>query len=404
MRILVHDFGGYPYPIQLSRSLARRGHEVLHAYCGSLTTTPGGNFSYRDDDPPAFRISRIDLSRPLNKFSFVTRWRQENAYGRLAAQELTRFHPDVVISANTPLDAQRTLLHTSRQLGIPFIFWVQDLLGVAADRILRKKLPGVGALAGTYYLRLEQSLLQQSSAVVLITDDFRPIMQVWSVPEERLFTVENWAPLDALPAKPKGNAWAEAHGLTDKTVFMYSGTLAMKHDPSLLLQLALHFRSHPHVRIVVVSQGPGAAWLQARKQELALDNAIIVGFEPFDRISDVHGAADVLVAVLEPVAGVFSVPSKVLAYLCAARPLLLAMPPENLTSRIVRENAAGYVVPPTDVDAFLTSADTLLADSGLRAAMAANARTHAERTFDIERITDAFEHIILANRVAHAAA
>ncbi len=404
MRIFVHDFGGYPYPIQLSRSLARRGHEILHAYCGSLTTTPGGNFSYREDDPPSFRISRIDLDRPLNKFAFITRWRQETEYGRLAARELAQFRPDLVISANTPLDAQRTLLRTSRRLGIPFVFWVQDLLGVAADRILRKKLPLVGAPTGRYYLRLEQSLLQQSTAVVLITDDFRPILRQWSVPEERLFTVENWAPLDALPVRPRANPWAEAHGLTGKTVFMYTGTLAMKHDPGLLLRLALHYRHAPQVRVVVVSQGPGADWLTARRQEHALDNLIVLPFEPLERIPDVHGAADVLVAVLEPDAGVFSVPSKVLAYLCASRPLLLAIPPENLAARIVQSRSAGLVASPTDVQAFLANADRLLANPGLRARMGASARTYAEQTFNIERITDAFERVIFEHRTIHAAA
>ena len=47
MRILVHDYAGHPFQVQLSRALAQRGHDVLHAYCASLQTTPisaGGSY------------------------------------------------------------------------------------------------------------------------------------------------------------------------------------------------------------------------------------------------------------------------------------------------------------------------------------------------------------------------
>ena len=30
MRIVIHDYGGYPFTAQLARSLAGRGHEVLY--------------------------------------------------------------------------------------------------------------------------------------------------------------------------------------------------------------------------------------------------------------------------------------------------------------------------------------------------------------------------------------
>ena len=37
MRILVHDFSGHPFQMQLSRELARRGHDVLHVDCASYS-------------------------------------------------------------------------------------------------------------------------------------------------------------------------------------------------------------------------------------------------------------------------------------------------------------------------------------------------------------------------------
>ena len=41
MRILVHDYSGHPFQVELSRELARRGHEVTHSYCEAYVSGKG---------------------------------------------------------------------------------------------------------------------------------------------------------------------------------------------------------------------------------------------------------------------------------------------------------------------------------------------------------------------------
>ena len=396
MRILVHDFGGYPFPAQLSRSLARRGHTVLHTFCGSLQTTPQGALTPRRGDPESLTIESVRLDRPLEKFSYFTRWRQENRYGKLLVDVVDRFQPDVVLSGNAPLDAQQRLLRRCQQNGIRFAFWVQDLIGIASSKILRKKLPVLGALVGRYYVNVERTLLQQSDSVVLITDDFRSLVMQWGVHESAIHVIENWAPIDEIPVRARDNAWSKAHDLVGRKCLLYSGTLGMKHNPDLLLRLAMHFRDRDDIRVVVVSQGLGADWLAEKKREHGLENLQLLGFQPFEQMPDVFGSADILLAILEPDAGVFSVPSKVLAYLCAARPVLLAVPSENLAARIVSQQKAGLTVPPTDTAALVRAAEQLVDDEDLRRQLGRNARHYAEATFDIETITDTFEAALRA--------
>jgi glycosyltransferase involved in cell wall biosynthesis len=121
---------------------------------------------------------------------------------------------------------------------------------------------------------------------------------------------------------------------------------------------------------------------------------ILMPFQPFEDLPMILATGDVLLAILEPDAGVFAVPSKVLTYLCADRPLLLSVPFENLAARIVRDNNAGIVVPPSETKQFVDSAMTLLGDPGLRNSLAANGKAYAKRKFDIDKITDRFEAII----------
>ena len=391
LRIMVHDFAGHPFQVQLSRALANRGHEVCHAYCASLTTTPTGALSIMEGDPKSLTIKPLSLGEALEKYRFPKRWRQENEYGDILRDAIAGFRPDVVLSGNTPLDAQKKALKASRRRGIGFVHWAQDLIGLATHRLLNHKWHGAGALVGEHYLRMERSILRRSDAVVVISEDFVPTLAEWGVDAAAIEVIENWAPLDEVPLLERDNPWSLENDLSEGFRFVYTGTLGLKHNPDLLLQLAL---SRPDASVVVVSQGRGADWLLDRKAEMIVPNLRILGFQPFDRMGEVLSSADVLVAVLEPDADVFSVPSKVLTYLCAARPVLLAVPAGNLAARIVERNGCGIVVAPTDTDAFLDAASRLLRDADARDRMGTAARAYAERTFEIERITSRFERVL----------
>jgi glycosyltransferase involved in cell wall biosynthesis len=255
-----------------------------------------------------------------------------------------------------------------------------------------------GALAGRYYSALERRILRHSDAIVVITEDFRPILRRWGISMARVTAIENWAPIDDLPIRPQANAWSSAHGLDKKRVLLYSGTLGMKHNPALLLRLAERFRGDEGIRVVVITEGPGAEWLRGHVAAARLDNLLLLPYQPFEVLPDVLGAAEVLLAVLEPDAGVYSVPSKVLTYLCAGRPLLLAVPDENLAARIVARVGAGVVVSPTEPASFVDEAVGLLADEARRVESGQRARAYAEATFDLVRITDRFEGVLKSVR------
>ena len=394
MRIFIHDYAGHPFQIELSRSLAKRGHAVAHAYCASLVTTPRGSLERIPDDPDTLEIIPISLSEPLEKFKFIRRFRQENRYGRLAADQIAAFKPDVVLSGNAPLDSQRRLVKASRRAGARFVYWVQDLVGLATQRLLAGRWLGAGSAIGAHYARMERKLLRASDHAVVISEDFVPTLKSSGIDESRITVVENWAPLDEVPQMPRDNEWSREHGLSGILTFLYSGTLGLKHNPYLLLQLAVR---NPEAKVVVISQGLGAQWLAKNKLELEVENLEILPFQPYDRLPEVLASGDVLVAILEPDADIFSVPSKVLTYLCAARPLLLAVPVKNLAARIVERNSAGIVVAPTDVDEFLAGAARLAGDSEARAAMAGRARAYAEENFNIETITDRFEAVFASD-------
>jgi hypothetical protein len=79
--------------------------------------------------------------------------------------------------------------------------------------------------------------------------------------------------------------------------------------------------------------------------------------------------------------------------MCAERPLLLAAPPENLASRIVRRADAGIATQASAAD-FLEGANQLLSDRSRLAQYSTNARAYAEKHFSIDTICDEFIEVI----------
>ncbi len=396
MRIVVHDYAGHAFPISLSRALAARGHEVMHAFASSLQT-PRGELSNKPDDSPtlSFREIPMDPEYTRYKYSFRRRRNMEVRYGEAVARVIAEWKPDAVLSGNTPTETQEPISRAAIAGDGRFYYWVQDFYSLAVDRILRRKIPVAGAWVGAWYRHLDKRQFRRSSRIVAITGDFAPILtREFGVAADRISVVPNWAMIEDIPVLPKDNTWARLHSLHDKFVYLYSGTIGMKHNPALLLELARRNAENPDIRVVVVSEGIGADWLRREAAAADLTNLLILPYQPFADLPSVLATGDVLVGILEEEAGAFSVPSKTLSYLCAGRPLLLAIPTENLAARIVRDHQAGITVTPADIDGFLASADRLRTSPELRSSMAGNARAYAEEHFPIEKTAAIFDDIL----------
>jgi glycosyltransferase involved in cell wall biosynthesis len=177
---------------------------------------------------------------------------------------------------------------------------------------------------------------------------------------------------------------------------MYSGTLGMKHRPELLLSLARHLNNTREDALIVNAAGVGADWLREQTKDLSPDVFRLQPFQPYERLSEVMGAADVLIALLDSDAGRFAVPSKTLSYLCAARPILMAAPSVNQAAKVIRTSKAGLVVSPDSAESFVAAAREFMDRPDERMTHARQARLYAERNFNIRHITDRFLNLIQA--------
>jgi colanic acid biosynthesis glycosyl transferase WcaI len=390
VRILVHDYSGHPFQAQLSRALARRGHQVVHAYY-PMPGARTGAIETQPTDPANLSFQPVAGRSATKGQGLFNRPRHDIFYGRAIGRVARRVKADVVLSANTPLLAERLLMRAARGSGAAFVHWFQDAWAIWLSATARRRFGVLGIPVGYALHRLERSLLMGADAVVPISPMFRELIRGYGVPDSRITLIPNWAPIDEIVPVERHNSWSAEHGLDDTFVFLYAGALGIRHAPRLLLELGTALAD---TTVIVVSSSAEADNLGAEAARGDVSNIRVLPIQTYEALPNVLGTADVVLALLDRQGARISVPSKMLSYMAAGRPILAAMPVDSYAAQVLLESGSGVVVEPDDHTAWLAAAHELAADPDRRARMSADARAYAEAAFDIERITTQFETVL----------
>lgn len=390
MRVLVHDYSGHPFQAELSRELAARGHDVVHSSCPGYISGKG-----RLEADGQERITFETVGKPVaEKEGFVRRTLRETALGPVYIRHLRAVRPDVVLLSNTPVPTMVVAALYMAVARIPWVYWQQDVYSVAARNLAGDKAPAWWRLAAKVLGLGEKLASKLARDVVVIAESFVDVHEEWGT-AEKVTVIPNWAPLDEIVPTPRDNAWAREHGLDEGVNLVYSGTLGLKHNPLLLIELTKRVRElGEEARLVVVNTGPATELLrtEAARHDVPLT---LLPFQPYDRLPEVLGSADMLVVLLEKSAGAFSVPSKALSYLCAGRPVVGLMPEENLASQLLRSADCEVFEPDSSaIDRAAKWVVDVVGDESRTRALSLSTRGLAEAEFSRERCADSFESLL----------
>lgn len=399
MKVIVHDFSGHPFQAELSRKLADRGHDVEHVSAEQYVSGKG-HLEHQPGDASGLTFRSITLGQQFKKYSPLARLRWERAYAKAWIATLRTSPAEVVVACNLPLLSMYLFSRYATRANLPYVMWHQDIYSYAMADELRRRLPGPLARLGTRILvGLEARCARRAAHVVAIGDAFEEVYPEWKIPADRVSVIPNWAPLDKIFPVERLNPRSSDLFDDDADVrLVYAGTLGRKHNPQLLVELLSTVRANGvDAALAVVSEGEAADDLAeaGRTQDLPIR---VLPFQPADSLPDVLGSADVLVALLEPDATKFSIPSKVLSYMAAGRPILGLMPADN-PAAIDIDSSGGFVADPTGdgARAGATWLVTLSTDPAARAEIGVRTRNTAEEKFDVDKVASQFETIMGAS-------
>jgi colanic acid biosynthesis glycosyl transferase WcaI len=272
-----------------------------------------------------------------------------------SAAGLMARQPDVVLAVAPPI----TVGLSGRLVGLsrraPLVFNAQDIWPDGLIRMgkLRSR-PLIRALHG-----LERLTYASARRIVVLSEGMKDNLLKKMVPPDKIDVVPNWVDLDVIRPVEKQNSFRRELGLAGSFVVLFAGNLGFAAGLDSVLQAAYLLRQARDVAFLIVGEAPGS---RGASQELGLENMTFVTSQPADRLSEVFGAADVSLVPLRSGMGSLSVPSKTLAIMASARPVLAAVPPDSEVRRVVDEARCGRCVDPEDPAALAAVIEELRGD------------------------------------------
>jgi colanic acid biosynthesis glycosyl transferase WcaI len=290
--------------------------------------------------------------------------------------------PDIVFAVLQPLTVGVTLPLVARLKGARLVLNLQDLhpdaqirLGMIRNRGLIRLLKAIEARA-----------YRSCAALTVICEHFRQHALRHGAAPGRVFVIENWVDADRICPQPEGGRrFRQELGIGDQDfAVLWAGTLGHVSGVEVVVEAAAVLSSNRRIRFVIVGEGPLKERSEARARELALANVRFVPFQPESMLAAMQSSADVSLVTLAPTLAEVSVPSKVLAYFAAGRPVIAAVPQESETANLVRRAGAGVIVPAGDAAALAAAIEQLASDPE-----SAGRLGTAARSFAVEQLSAA---------------
>jgi colanic acid biosynthesis glycosyl transferase WcaI len=228
----------------------------------------------------------------------------------------------------------------------------------------------------------ERLVYRLADRIVVLSDGFRRALVARGVPQAKVEVVPVWLDPDEIRPSPRVNTWRREMGIEPGVqVILYAGTIGLVSGAMILLDVAARLQERSDALLLIVGEGKVRDDLEREARRCGLQNLRFLPFQPRARLSEVQATADVSVVTLAPGRGRTSVPSKILGYMAAGRPIVASVDEDADTASAVREGRCGLVTPPGDAAALADAIASLLDDPARREAMGRAGRCYFEGTY-----------------------
>ncbi len=301
--------------------------------------------------------------------------------------------PDVMIIETWPVCAASLGVLLARWWRVPVLYYVQDVYPEALERA---GLIRTGGLISRLCLGLDRGICLSSAKVIVIAEGVRQLLATSRrLPREHFMTIPNWVDAREIVPHPIDNSWRREQNIPgDVFVAMFAGTFGHVSGVDLLVEVAHQLRSRSDVLIVCLGEGIRKNAMLEACELRHLDNIRILPFQPRDRVAEVHSSANVLLLTMHPNSSDASVPSKLISYMAAGRPVICSAPPRTSGSQVVVQSGAGLITEPGDAIAIADAIEYLSSHRSEAECMGANARTYFEKHMTLDHAHRRFSMLL----------
>ena len=288
----------------------------------------------------------------------------------------TRGPFDVVVAVSPPITVAFAARLAALCHGCPMVLNVQDVfpdVAITVGALNSRQLIGLAR-------RLERTAYRAADAVTVLSTDLQENITTKVAGLSRppmVETIPNFVDTDNLRPLDRLTEYRRENRLGDRMVVMYAGNLGHSQSLDLVVEAARRHRNRDD--LVYVINGGGVRAEEITAVAGGLQNLIVIGYQPAERLAEVLATGDIHVVPLRTGLASASVPSKAYSAMAAGRPIIASVDQGTEVARMVADADAGLAVPPDDPDAFTAAVEYLAGDVELRTRMGVNARAWAEK-------------------------
>lgn len=340
---------------QLAEALAQTDYTVTvvtnfpNRPSGKLFPGYARRFVQRELSPSGIRIVRC-FSTLSPESRITSRFLENLSFGLTSAwQVLTMPKPDVIYANTWPIVATGLLFLVAQLQRIPLIISVQDVYPEAL--VAQQRIAGDSLLARFMYW-LDGIIARHCAHVIVISERFAAIYhEQRHVPPSRLSIVPNWIDSNQIDVTISGQHYRQRQGIDQQDFLMvYGGNVGAAAGVETVIESMRLLFDEAEIRLLVAGSGSQLATCQRLAQ--TLPNHTVLFHSPWaaEETSEVLRAADLLILPTQREQSLVSVPSKLLSYMLAGRPLLATATPGSDLANLIARAQCGWVIEPDRPD------------------------------------------------------
>ncbi len=270
--------------------------------------------------------------------------------------------------------------------------WVLEIRDLWPESIL-----AVGAIKNRLLIRLlewlEMFAYRKADAIVPVTDAFKKYMVGKGIPESKITVIKNGVDLAFYQAGEGANQLRLELGLEGKFVAAYFGTHGMAHHLETILEAARILQSNTDITFLMVGDGAERARIKSMRDELALDNVIMLEQQPKEKMPLLWELCDASLVLLRK-SELFKtvIPSKIFESMGMRRPIVLGVQGES--AEIIEAAGAGFCIEPENAAELAERLLKLQREPDMGAKMGESGRAYVAEHFDRKRLAQRFEKLL----------
>ena len=358
MRVLIVSCVFTPEPVvsartsaEIAGAMTRNGNDVT--VIAPFPNRPGGKLYsgyhrklfHRELSSQGFTIIRC----------FATLSTRSNMLGRLAENisfgitggltALFSKRIDVIYANTWPIIATGILSLVAHLRRIPMVISVQDVY--PESLIAQQRLACEGRLA-RWLRKIDKRISQGSKAVVVISEQFEKLYRKRGVTHDHIRVVPNWVNPEAVIVNNFiGRKFRERLGIPSQAfVAVYAGNIGRASGVETCLEAFQFLTLNEDIYLLIAGEGSQLNACRELAAKIGINRIKIYSPWPESETSTVLSAADCLLLPTLGQQSLASVPSKMISYMYAARPIIAMSLPQSETSQTIQQADCGRVLPP----------------------------------------------------------